>query len=159
MCRCFVVCEVVASSRDAVRCKCLRNQPYRHHGAVWNYPATTPRLCLCCCFRFCQPCKVGVAGLTSSNSSTSTVHGRGNTVTSPPGIVLLQLAERPLPCRACFLPLYREYTAEIMFETFGVPGLYIAVQAVLALAASWSAKSVSVSCPTGAAYTLHYAAR
>lgn len=36
----------------------------------------------------------------------------------------------------------REYTAEIMFETFGVPGLYIAVQAVLALAASWSAKSV-----------------
>lgn len=36
----------------------------------------------------------------------------------------------------------REYTAEIMFETFGVPGLYIAVQAVLALAASWSAKTV-----------------
>lgn len=31
-----------------------------------------------------------------------------------------------------------------MFETFGVPGLYIAVQAVLALAASWSSKSVSV---------------
>jgi len=30
-----------------------------------------------------------------------------------------------------------------MFETFGVPGLYIAVQAVLALAASWSAKAVS----------------
>lgn len=29
-----------------------------------------------------------------------------------------------------------------MFETFGVPGLYIAVQAVLALAASWSAKTV-----------------
>lgn len=29
-----------------------------------------------------------------------------------------------------------------MFETFGVPGLYIAVQAVLALAASWSAKAV-----------------
>lgn len=42
------------------------------------------------------------------------------------------------PCRACC----REYTAEIMFETFGVPGLYIAVQAVLALAASWSAKTV-----------------
>lgn len=37
----------------------------------------------------------------------------------------------------------REYTAEIMFETFGVPGLYIAVQAVLALAASWSNKRVS----------------
>lgn len=28
-----------------------------------------------------------------------------------------------------------------MFETFNVPGLYIAVQAVLALAASWTARS------------------
>ena len=37
--------------------------------------------------------------------------------------------------------MIREYTAEIMFETFGVPGLYIAVQAVLALAASWSVQS------------------
>ncbi|GAQ82764.1 Actin-related protein Arp2/3 complex subunit Arp3 [Klebsormidium nitens] len=33
-------------------------------------------------------------------------------------------------------PENREYMAEIMFETFNVPGLYIAVQAVLALAAS-----------------------
>lgn len=39
-------------------------------------------------------------------------------------------------------PENREYTAEIMFETFNVPGLYIAVQAVLALAASWSSSSV-----------------
>eukprot|EP00295_Goniomonas_pacifica_P020737 CAMPEP_0175858556 /NCGR_PEP_ID=MMETSP0107_2-20121207/29730_1 /TAXON_ID=195067 ORGANISM="Goniomonas pacifica, Strain CCMP1869" /NCGR_SAMPLE_ID=MMETSP0107_2 /ASSEMBLY_ACC=CAM_ASM_000203 /LENGTH=411 /DNA_ID=CAMNT_0017175007 /DNA_START=9 /DNA_END=1244 /DNA_ORIENTATION=- len=37
-------------------------------------------------------------------------------------------------------PENREYTAEIMFETFNVSGLYIAVQAVLALAASWTAK-------------------
>ncbi|KAF6777095.1 hypothetical protein AHF37_03383 [Paragonimus kellicotti] len=37
-------------------------------------------------------------------------------------------------------PENREYTAEIMFETFNVPGLYIAVQAVLALAASWSSR-------------------
>ena len=37
-------------------------------------------------------------------------------------------------------PENREYTAEIMFETFNVPGLYIAVQAMLALAASWSSK-------------------
>eukprot|EP01012_Entosiphon_sulcatum_P026177 TRINITY_DN3157_c0_g1_i1.p1 TRINITY_DN3157_c0_g1~~TRINITY_DN3157_c0_g1_i1.p1 ORF type:complete len:420 (-),score=109.52 TRINITY_DN3157_c0_g1_i1:512-1771(-) len=37
-------------------------------------------------------------------------------------------------------PENREYTAEIMFETFGVKSLYIAVQAVLALAASWTAK-------------------
>jgi len=34
-------------------------------------------------------------------------------------------------------PENREQAAEIMFETFGVPGMYIAVQAVLALAASW----------------------
>eukprot|EP01064_Diplonema_japonicum_P015319 TRINITY_DN23039_c1_g1_i1.p1 TRINITY_DN23039_c1_g1~~TRINITY_DN23039_c1_g1_i1.p1 ORF type:complete len:432 (+),score=92.79 TRINITY_DN23039_c1_g1_i1:25-1296(+) len=34
-------------------------------------------------------------------------------------------------------PENREYTAEIMFETFGVQSLHIAVQAVLALAASW----------------------
>lgn len=41
-------------------------------------------------------------------------------------------------------PSNREMTAEIMFETFNVPGLYIGVQAVLALAASWgSAKTVS----------------
>jgi len=33
-------------------------------------------------------------------------------------------------------PENREYTAEIMFESFNVPGLYIAVQAVLSLAAS-----------------------
>lgn len=33
-------------------------------------------------------------------------------------------------------PENREYTAEIMFETFNVPGLYIGVQAVMALIAS-----------------------
>ena len=38
-------------------------------------------------------------------------------------------------------PENREYTAEVMFETFNVPGLYIAVQAILALAASWTAKA------------------
>ncbi|KAK3251798.1 Actin-related protein 3 [Cymbomonas tetramitiformis] len=37
-------------------------------------------------------------------------------------------------------PENREYTAEIMFETFNVSGLYIAVQAVLALAASLTSK-------------------
>ena len=35
-------------------------------------------------------------------------------------------------------PENREYTAEIYFESFGAKGLYIAVQAVLALAASWT---------------------
>ena len=40
-------------------------------------------------------------------------------------------------------PENREYTAEIMFETFNVPGLYIAVQAVLALAASWGSSKVA----------------
>jgi actin-related protein 3 len=46
-------------------------------------------------------------------------------------------------------PENREYTAEIMFETFNVPGLYIAVQAVLALAASWSSKQVTERSLTG----------
>lgn len=46
-------------------------------------------------------------------------------------------------------PENREYTAEIMFESFNVPGLYIAVQAVLALAASWTAKNVEDRTLTG----------
>ena len=40
-------------------------------------------------------------------------------------------------------PENREYTAEIMFESFNVPGLYIAVQAVLSLAASWTRRQVN----------------
>jgi len=46
-------------------------------------------------------------------------------------------------------PENREYTAEIMFETFTVPGLYIAVQAVLALAASWTSKATEDRTLTG----------
>lgn len=46
-------------------------------------------------------------------------------------------------------PENREYTAEIMFESFNVPGLYIAVQAVLALAASWTSRSVGERTLTG----------
>jgi len=46
-------------------------------------------------------------------------------------------------------PENREYTAEIMFETFNVPGLYIAVQAVLALAASWTSRNVKDRTLTG----------
>jgi len=46
-------------------------------------------------------------------------------------------------------PENREFTAEIMFETFNVPGLYIAVQAVLALAASWTSKNVKERTLTG----------
>lgn len=46
-------------------------------------------------------------------------------------------------------PENRELTAEIMFETFNVKGLYIAVQAVLALAASWTSKQVSERTLTG----------
>lgn len=42
-------------------------------------------------------------------------------------------------------PENREYTAEIMFETFNVPGLYIAVQAVLALCASIYAKKSAIT--------------
>lgn len=46
-------------------------------------------------------------------------------------------------------PENREYTAEIMFESFNVPGLYIAVQAVLALAASWASKHANDRTLTG----------
>jgi len=42
-------------------------------------------------------------------------------------------------------PENREYTAEIFFETFNVPGLYIAVQAVLALCASLLTKTDQVT--------------
>ncbi|KAJ3327437.1 Actin- protein 3, partial [Blyttiomyces sp. JEL0837] len=37
-------------------------------------------------------------------------------------------------------PENREFTAEIFFESFGAKGIYIGVQAVLALAASWTSK-------------------
>ncbi|MGH0158157.1 UNVERIFIED_CONTAM: hypothetical protein FKN15_035047 [Acipenser sinensis] len=46
-------------------------------------------------------------------------------------------------------PEHREYLAEIMFESFNVPGLYIAVQAVLALAASWTSRQVGARTLTG----------
>uniref|UniRef100_A0A915B150 Actin-related protein 3 n=2 Tax=Parascaris univalens TaxID=6257 RepID=A0A915B150_PARUN len=46
-------------------------------------------------------------------------------------------------------PENREFTAEIMFESFNVPGLYIAVQAVLALAASWQSRDISQRSLTG----------
>lgn len=49
-----------------------------------------------------------------------------------PALHPVLLTEPPLNA-----PENREYTAEIMFESFNVPRLYIAVQAVLALAASW----------------------
>lgn len=40
-------------------------------------------------------------------------------------------------------PENREYTAEIMFETFNVPGIYIGVQAVMALVAAWRESAIS----------------
>ncbi|XP_050796388.1 actin-related protein 3B isoform X8 [Gopherus flavomarginatus] len=46
-------------------------------------------------------------------------------------------------------PENREYLAEIMFESFNVLGLYIAVQAVLALAASWISRQVGEHTLTG----------
>ncbi|KAL7418531.1 Actin-related protein 3 [Cryptotrichosporon argae] len=46
-------------------------------------------------------------------------------------------------------PENRENTAEIMFESFNVQGLYIAVQAVLALAASWTSSKVNERTLTG----------
>ena len=46
-------------------------------------------------------------------------------------------------------PENREATAEIMFESFNIKGLYIAVQAVLALAASWTSNKVTDRTLTG----------
>jgi actin-related protein 3 len=46
-------------------------------------------------------------------------------------------------------PENREYTAEIMFETFNVAGLYIAVQSVLALAATKQPGTTSLDFLTG----------
>uniref|UniRef100_A0A1I8C3E2 Actin-related protein 3 n=1 Tax=Meloidogyne hapla TaxID=6305 RepID=A0A1I8C3E2_MELHA len=46
-------------------------------------------------------------------------------------------------------PENREYTAEVMFESFNVPGLLIAVQAVLALSASWQDKPIDARSLTG----------
>lgn len=46
-------------------------------------------------------------------------------------------------------PESRENTAEIMFESFNCAGLYIAVQAVLALAASWTSSKVTDRSLTG----------
>ncbi|KAG8038030.1 hypothetical protein G9C98_006355 [Cotesia typhae] len=65
-------------------------------------------------------------------------------VTKEPEDHYFLLTEPPLNT-----PENREYMAEIMFESFNVPGLYIAVQAVLALAASWTAKSVEDRSLTG----------
>lgn len=63
---------------------------------------------------------------------------------------LLKLTKKPLqtepPVNA---PENREYTAEIFFESFGVKGLYIAVQAVLSLVAGWSSKEPGVNLLTG----------
>lgn len=50
------------------------------------------------------------------------------------------LTESPLTA-----PENREYIGEIMFETFNVPGLYIAVQAVLALAAGYTASQCEMT--------------
>ncbi|KAM4711115.1 LOW QUALITY PROTEIN: actin-related protein 3-like [Anableps anableps] len=61
-----------------------------------------------------------------------------------PEINYFLLTEPPLNT-----PENREYTAEIMFESFNVPGLYIAVQAVLALAASWTSRQVGERTLTG----------
>lgn len=41
------------------------------------------------------------------------------------------------------------FHVEIMFESFNVPGLYIAVQAVLALAASWKSRTLEERTLTG----------
>jgi len=51
-------------------------------------------------------------------------------------------------------PENREFTAEIFFETFNVPGLYIAVQAVLALCASLLTRNDRAGKATGVTGTV-----
>ena len=46
-------------------------------------------------------------------------------------------------------PENREQTAEIFFESFNIKGLYIAVQAVLALASSWTSNKTTDRSLTG----------
>lgn len=46
-------------------------------------------------------------------------------------------------------PENREYLAEIMFETFNVPSMYIGVQAILAICASWQSKDQQNKSLTG----------
>lgn len=49
----------------------------------------------------------------------------------------------------CAKWFYSLLFSEIMFESFNVPGLYIAVQAVLALAASWASRPIEERTLTG----------
>ncbi|XP_070225062.1 actin-related protein 3B isoform X4 [Bos mutus] len=65
---------------------------------------------------------------------------------SPPGSSFPGILQTEPPLNT---PENREYLAEIMFESFNVPGLYIAVQAVLALAASWTSRQVGERTLTG----------
>lgn len=60
--------------------------------------------------------------------------------------ILLTCLQTEPPLNA---PENREQTAEIFFESFNVQGLYIAVQAVLALAASWTSKQTTDRTLTG----------
>lgn len=56
-------------------------------------------------------------------------------------------------------PENRELMAEIMFETFNVPGLYIAVSSVLALTAAWEANITKILQKQGAAALADYKKR
>lgn len=91
-----------------------------------------------------------IAHSPSSNTSeqsqritTSCWYAATSPVPSPQGATLAQ-TEPPLNP-----PENRENTAEIFFESFNIQGLYIAVQAVLALAASWSSSKVTDRTLTG----------
>ncbi|KAL7187337.1 hypothetical protein ACSBR1_037411 [Camellia fascicularis] len=73
---------------------------------------------------------IGEEGLSRSRSNNT------YTLTNPirnGQIIIFLLTESPLTA-----PESREYTEEIMFETFNVPGLYIVVQPVLAHATGYT---------------------
>ena len=66
----------------------------------------------------------------------------------------VMLTEPPLNA-----PENRELMAEIMFETFNVPGLYIAVSAVLALTAAWESTTNKILAKEGDAALKEYVAK
>ncbi len=108
------------------------------HGQVenWDHMERYWQQCMFKCVGACAP--------STHAAPTLTPHLLRRYLRCDPEDHFVLLTEPPLNA-----PENREYTAEIMFESFNVAGLYIGVQAVLALAASLASKRVGGSTLTG----------
>lgn len=93
--------------------------------------------------RYWQQCMFKCGGVAAARANSNT-HSLHRYLRCDPEDHFVLLTEPPLNA-----PENREYTAEIMFESFNVAGLYIGVQAVLALAASLASKRAASSTLTG----------